>query len=70
MYHIQFDLDPSNILQGHVTILLFKVQVEGVHCNSLVVEGYEMEGNCNSHGFSEAKESIRIYSGLFLYMLA
>lgn len=28
------------------------------------------EGNCNSHGFSEAKESIRIYSGLFLYMLA
>lgn len=28
------------------------------------------EGNCNSHGFSEAKESIRIYSGLFLYMFA
>lgn len=64
MYHIQFDLDPSNILQGHVTILLFKVQVEGVHCNM------KWEGNCNSHGFSEAKESIRIYSGLFLYMLA
>lgn len=42
MYHIQFDLDPSNILQGHVTILLFQVQVEGVHCNSLVVEEYEM----------------------------
>lgn len=42
MYHIQFDLDPSNILQGHVTILFFKVQVEGVHCNSLVVKGYEM----------------------------
>lgn len=37
MYHIQFDLDPSNILQGHVTI-----QIEGVHCNSLVEEGYEM----------------------------
>lgn len=44
MYHIQFDLDPSNLLQGHVTILLFKVQVDGVHstCTSLVVEGYEM----------------------------
>lgn len=42
MYHIQFDLDPSNLLQSHVTILLFKVQVDGVHSTSLVVERYEM----------------------------
>lgn len=42
MYYIQFDLDPSNLLQGHETILLLKVQVDGVHSTSLVVEGYEM----------------------------
>lgn len=27
------------------------------------------EGNCNLYGFFEVKESIRIYLGLFLYML-
>lgn len=28
MYLIQYDLDPSNVLQGHVTILLCKVHIE------------------------------------------